>query len=104
MTLIGYSVNASAIELDLHDEEELVFEHEAVRAAVAFWLIIKLTRGTSLSLHRWGKKSLIRAICSPGAAVLRLALASVPQVAGPPRSSRIRPDVCLPSTSWAIRA
>lgn len=45
MTLIGYSVNASAIELDLHDEEELMFEHEAVRAAVAFWLIIKLTRG-----------------------------------------------------------
>lgn len=44
MTLIGYTANASAIELEPTGEEEIV-DHSAVRAAVAFWLVIKLTRG-----------------------------------------------------------
>lgn len=44
MTLIGYTANASAIELEPTGEEETV-DHSAVRAAVAFWLVIKLTRG-----------------------------------------------------------
>lgn len=44
MTLIGYTANASAIELEPTREEEIV-DHSAVRAAVAFWLVIKLTRG-----------------------------------------------------------
>ncbi|ODO03664.1 hypothetical protein L198_02515, partial [Cryptococcus wingfieldii CBS 7118] len=43
MTLIGYSANASAIEIHPEGEEEEL-DHSAVRAAVAFWLVIKLTR------------------------------------------------------------
>ncbi|WVQ77601.1 hypothetical protein IAR50_007289 [Cryptococcus sp. DSM 104548] len=43
MTLIGYSANASAIELHPQGEEEEL-DHSAVRAAVTFWLVINLTR------------------------------------------------------------
>ena len=42
--ILGYSCNASAIELHASEEEETL-DHSAVRAAVAFWLIIKLSRG-----------------------------------------------------------
>jgi hypothetical protein len=42
--ILGYSANASAIELVVHDEDAAM-EHNAVQAAVAFWLVIKLTRG-----------------------------------------------------------
>ena len=41
--ILGYSANASAIEL--HPSDDGVLDHTAVKAAAAFWLIIKLTRG-----------------------------------------------------------
>ncbi|KIR24869.1 hypothetical protein I307_05834 [Cryptococcus deuterogattii 99/473] len=52
MTLIGYTANASAIELEPTGEEEIV-DHSAVRAAVAFWLVIKLTRVIVLLYYAW---------------------------------------------------
>ncbi|OXG80481.1 hypothetical protein C345_05169 [Cryptococcus neoformans A2-102-5] len=52
MTLIGYTANASAIELEPTGEEETV-DHSAVRAAVAFWLVIKLTRVIVLLYYAW---------------------------------------------------
>lgn len=42
--ILGYTVNASAIALHIDTAEE-GFQHNAVQAAVAFWLTIKLTRG-----------------------------------------------------------
>ena len=42
--ILGYSVNASAIELH-PTAEDGGYDHSAIQAAVAFWLIIKLTRG-----------------------------------------------------------
>lgn len=42
ITILGYSANASAIALEPTEEE-----HGAIQAAVAFWLVIKATRGAS---------------------------------------------------------
>jgi len=55
--ILGYSVNASAIELHPSEEEEEL-DHSAIRAAVAFWLIIKLSRGELRQLP------LIQSACS----------------------------------------
>ncbi|WVQ80108.1 hypothetical protein IAT38_002209 [Cryptococcus sp. DSM 104549] len=52
ISLLGYSANASAIELSPSEEEESL-DHSAVRAAVAFWLIIKLTRVIVLFWYAW---------------------------------------------------
>ncbi|KAK8847689.1 hypothetical protein IAR55_005548 [Kwoniella newhampshirensis] len=52
ITLLGYSANASAIELHPH-EEEADFDHHAIRAAAAFWLIIKLSRLVVLLFYGW---------------------------------------------------
>ncbi|ORY30203.1 bacterial low temperature requirement A protein-domain-containing protein [Naematelia encephala] len=41
--LLGYSANASSIELHPTDEE-VGLDHTAVRAAAAYWLIVKLSR------------------------------------------------------------
>ncbi|RSH88423.1 uncharacterized protein EHS24_000968 [Apiotrichum porosum] len=52
---MGYSANASAIELHPSEEGEegVVHDHTAVRAAVAFWLIIKLSRALVLWFYAW---------------------------------------------------
>lgn len=42
--LLGYSANATAIEIH-PTKSEMAFDHSALQAAVAFWLVIKLTRG-----------------------------------------------------------
>ncbi|WOO82402.1 uncharacterized protein LOC62_04G005891 [Vanrija pseudolonga] len=41
--LLGYSANATAIEIH-PTKSEMAFDHSAMQAAVAFWLVIKLTR------------------------------------------------------------
>lgn len=48
--MLGYSVSASAIEI--HPEGDEGFDPRPVHCAAAFWLIIKLTRGTVLALMR----------------------------------------------------
>ncbi|KAL1408821.1 hypothetical protein Q8F55_005635 [Vanrija albida] len=41
--LLGYSANATAIEIH-PSRSELAFDHSAMQAAVAFWLVVKATR------------------------------------------------------------
>ncbi|ORX35876.1 bacterial low temperature requirement A protein-domain-containing protein [Kockovaella imperatae] len=68
--ITGYSINASAIELHPHGEEEKAMDHSAVQAAVAFWLTIKLTRVLVLWLYAWRLPDFRQAQFFSGLAVL----------------------------------
>jgi hypothetical protein len=85
--LLGYSVSASVIEIEVHGEE-VEMDHTAVHCAAAFWLIIKLTRGECGRERKYSRSS-------SRALVLCLGAAQIPHIPVLERLCGSYPHVCL---------